>query len=736
MFYFRVKSQYVDLPEDFRVELILENPLLLQDRIPMPYTTSSEFVLTPANKVLFDNPDRINLKDRVWEYDGCVMGFGARPLYYGLMIIEEVGNRLMWNFQASDDLSATKSNMNEIDLGRLDFGFGSIISRQGPDWNTGVIVPSPAMTSYRDEILASLTTDKDYTTAPIKIAGEDIPSMFDDDTLVYVGSLFGQNRFFNPFSNNQGHLAYLQFAGVFEFTQAHAPIYPQLRVGYFIKKLLGLPDAYNPFLADELFKLVLTSHYHPKFRDDLVSRWSGVLLDNEYPTEFTFDNFFIKFQSFQPALQSSVVLKSMLNLVAGTLFRYQEGASSTYKILLASDIIADPEIRDWDHLLGSKLILSREIAQPYIFGFDDFDEEDPAIDPAFVLATIEDLLTASVDPITFERSYYIQTTRQLILKKLAPKAESTDPDEYTYEVRHSGLERANSSTGYQITSAISPLKMTPVINLVDFATRPEKPEILAYLPVYEGQRSVNYKPHVMIYQGMISNPLNTDEPTFFGDHVYPYLSYHNYDPAGNRLGDLSLHWNGPDGLIDRYHKHFMTWMERDRLAGYGEFIFSPYYLKDIDFAKKYLVRSKAWWIKKITVPLTKKKIEPARVDLVEAPEVPVDAPGGSGSSGSPGSGSGGGGVPGEGTCYTIEINTLVFDPEADYFNISFTRPGESQTTVGYVTLPSVDDGDTIRIFICSVEMPFFTQLGEVVGSVSGVTMEAGGACSTDGECLV
>jgi hypothetical protein len=67
---------------------------------------------------------------------------------------------------------------------------------------------------------------------------------------------------------------------------------------------------------------------------------------------------------------------------------------------------------------------------------------------------------------------------------------------------------------------------------------------------------------------------------------------------------------------------------------YGLFIFSPNRIRDLDLSKKVNVRNKLWWVKKMVIPMTKKKIEPAQVDLIDARfTVPVS-----------GSGSGGGGI--------------------------------------------------------------------------------------------
>jgi hypothetical protein len=211
------------------------------------------------------------------------------------------------------------------------------------------------------------------------------------------------------------------------------------------------------------------------------------------------------------------------------------------------------------------------------------------------------------------------------LKKLAPKVEDTDPDEFFYEVRNSGIGRQAQESGYRISVPYGPMKMIPVINIRAFENDIVKPSEMKYLPIYSGSRTSDYKPHLMLYQGRQENP-------FYLDFLYPYLSYHNYAPDGTRLGDLSLAWDGPDGLIENYHKEFKAWIESDRLTMYGLFLFSPNRIRELDLSKKVNVRNKLWWVKKMVIPMTKKKIEPAQVDLVDA-KVPDITTSGSGSAG-------------------------------------------------------------------------------------------------------
>lgn len=725
-FYIRVGNKYLDLPPDFNVDLVMECPIFIQNRTPFPYTTSFDFPLTPGNKAIFENPTRVNLSTRKWEFGGAVMGNGALMLFYGTVIVREISGKLSANFQAVDDLAEAKKPMNELDLGTYNFGLADKEARTGNYF-------SNTSARYKYELLfwEAHNNEHPFTAGPIRMTGSREKQSF-DGTELFVNILFGQNCFFNGWAFIGGNDTYLKESinPSDPIIPVHMVMYPQIRLSELFKIVLGLPDEENPFLQGELSKLVLTTHYHPNFRDDIIIKWKGMLVDNDYPgdldppEEITFN-----LGSFQSTVTAADVLHSAMNMFCMTLFRIQDGPVTRFQIQKNMDLINDESFEDWDAVLGSKLVLSREPAQDYVYAYQEFSEKKPEIDSEFVLGTIQELLDAPVNADTKEQLYYIQTTGQLILKKQSLYWEANpELSKYSYEVKNHGLYGSNKKQGFDISVPLGPLQMVPSDNMEDLRnTASELSLYPLYQPLYSGSREPNYKPSIMLYQGMTPNGS-------YGNELvdYPYLSYHNYSPTGTRMGELSLAWEGPDGLIFNFHKQFKEWMEKDRLRAYGEFILTAAMIRGIDLRKKVLVRGKLWWREKITIPISKKKIYPAKVDLVEAPIPGQGLPDFSnGSFFEPGSG---GGTPATGTCYTITIDTLVFDPGTDDFDISIQRPGQAILTQNYNLYDQFEDGTNTLIIVCSDTAPVLIQGGSAVGFVNGVSIESGGACATDGQC--
>ena len=96
------------------------------------------------------------------------------------------------------------------------------------------------------------------------------------------------------------------------------------------------------------------------------------------------------------------------------------------------------------------------------------------------------------------------------------------------------------------------------------------------------------------------------------------MSPYNYDHNGNRIGDISLAWDGADGLINKFHSEFKAWIERDKLAVSGNFRLTELDLKNLNIKKKRHIRGKLFYIKKVEESIKLKKMGLALVSLVEA----------------------------------------------------------------------------------------------------------------------
>src|SRR5690606_14797175 len=98
-----------------------------------------------------------------------------------------------------------------------------------------------------------------------------------------------------------------------------------------------------------------------------------------------------------------------------------------------------------------------------------------------------------------------------------------------------------------------------------------------------------------------------------GTKSYPYASSY-----ADSVNDLTLAWEGTNGLIEKYHKDYMAWVERDKIRLKGTFLLNAIDLHKLDLGDKIHVRGRNFFVDKLQITLRTNTIDPAVIELVEA----------------------------------------------------------------------------------------------------------------------
>ena len=86
----------LQLPEDISVDMTWENPFLLQDRIPAPYSMSFTLPGTKENYAAFGNPQRLNSTGIKKEIASNAL-FNSVTFLKGKLNFQEVEKKLKLN---------------------------------------------------------------------------------------------------------------------------------------------------------------------------------------------------------------------------------------------------------------------------------------------------------------------------------------------------------------------------------------------------------------------------------------------------------------------------------------------------------------------------------------------------------------------------------------------------------------------------------------------------------------
>lgn len=94
---------FLDLDPAAEFEITIENPLLQEDRIPVPFSTAIAFLPTPTNKAVFGYLDTMMLEPTVRKVGASIL-VGGIPLYTGTLVYDSIDEdgRINYTFSGKD----------------------------------------------------------------------------------------------------------------------------------------------------------------------------------------------------------------------------------------------------------------------------------------------------------------------------------------------------------------------------------------------------------------------------------------------------------------------------------------------------------------------------------------------------------------------------------------------------------------------------------------------------------
>ncbi|MEQ8548752.1 MAG: hypothetical protein RIC03_12620 [Cyclobacteriaceae bacterium] len=590
-----------DLYPDMSLNLIYENPLFVTDRIPTAHSLFSTLPPTRHNLKLLGYPNRLNIKTKVREYANLRVLFGPHTFLKGVLLVTEFDKDIKFYIRGAIFSDEIRGSISSADLDQENFG--DVGSRFTPNY----YLNGDMGYEYREFIEGTLTGPDDVRVAPIRIKEVMFPGGSPAPTLNgWFATTVMYFSYFNP-NREEFMLGYPSF-------QAHTVCFPLLTLKYLVSEIFGSSLVNNPFAVGELADLVLTSTFHPKFSSVVLSAYRGMLLDS---TEID-NNQFLELESFSSAMAFNEMLKQVMKLFCMTLF--VKGNSFEFKY--NKDILADTSKSNWSDKLIGELAHWLEPGLNYAYGYSDCTcKEKPA--GIIEVNNIEDLALQTVTDDN-EKEIYVTNTNQLfnLKNRFDDETGGVSPEyEFETEVLDPGYGSAPNTpkSGFNLISTVTPLP----INIHPYWWENTGSPISFgrwYVPEWSGDRLLRPEiPNILIFRGLrdtLTNKAGSDPAV---KDKYPYLSAHNVDAYGQRLGDLSLHWEGADGLKTNYHTEFQSWIEADKVKARGIFRLSALDLKNLDMSERKHVDGMDFIPEKVEVSFKVNKIEPARVTLVEAP---------------------------------------------------------------------------------------------------------------------
>ncbi|NQD71329.1 hypothetical protein HP439_11415 [Sphingobacterium shayense] len=628
----------LNLPPDIQIALTIENPLLKEDRIPTPFSLSFELPSTRHNLELFGWPNRIGSYKQA-NYVRTIpvdIRFHSITISKGHLKLTSYLETLKVTYSGIDYIEDIKSKLYEIDFGRETFD-GSFSG--GIDYYTSTNFAY----SYKQWADSAVNTDRDdFVLAPVAILDKAMPfsrweSM--DYQTKWIGQTSGYERFrsvyryqdtaffnqYNPWSSNfliDRDLTYNYKVGT-----SHANVFPLFRVGHIFKTVMGSVLDNNMFLQGDLRNLVMPTFYYNKWTERLESQATDPTFSNRqfppmvenprpawnqpYPSSP-----YIEYKNYMPDVSANDFIKELLSLFGMSLFPYK----GKLQMRSNNDVMLGTVKADWTSLIIGNPELTSENKKAYVFGYSD-SETYTATETFVSVNTIWDMASYPYtldDEKFYEERFYIQETKQRFIKRAQQReinVISADfnifSDELEYELIDDrlGVDLDVEGDKYTVEPKVNPLPLYPVAAFHSMENDVDLYDNTFYIsaPALSVDRSKRSEIiPLVIYKGMRQVPHATTR-------TYPYASI--YPDANNTL---NLLWEGENGLIEKYHKNYKQWIERDKLRLKGTFLLNAIDLHKLDLGDKVHVRGRNFFVDKIQITLRANTIDPAVVDMVEA----------------------------------------------------------------------------------------------------------------------
>lgn len=610
----------LDLPTDISINLTIENPFMVEDRVPTPHSLTFELPPTANNLQLFGFPNRhagyTNLGTP--RSIPCSIMFQGLNIAKGALVLQSFDEAIKVNFSGVDFNTTLKSKMFDLPL--------DTVTLTGTYSNIQWTTPGNYANRYREWAKSkAYGSDDRFILAPIGRKRDTPFSWWGRKTsgsgtnlrVVVANQL--QNISYNSFNPTTQEFFFTDGTN-----NAHAPMLPQLRIGYLFDYIMPhLPE--NPFKSGDFYNIVVPTYWHPNIRFVGVN---APLIENLSPPAYIFPDGtpYIRLGNFLPNVDANVFIKEILKLFCYTLYYKRD----EFRIASNSDILQQPCDTDWtEKMMGAATLLETQ-GKFYEYGYSDerpvFDENETPV----TVDTINDMIAYPYTMVdgSYEDLFYIEETKQYFLKRcyLKPYKDSSGIDKNEtiedFELQGYRIESiAEDEENRDKFSVKSDIKQMDVYPTVFFDSLNNLMTSIKYqyaLPVHEpgsDTQAQNLRTKI-IKRETNFNLLMYSGPREVGSSVggvfydYPYLS-----PYGNE--NLSFEWDGPNGLLEKFHNPFKAWVEKPKLKLSAQMLLNALDYHQLDITEKIHIDGRNYFIEKIQFTIRPNKIEPAQIDFVD-----------------------------------------------------------------------------------------------------------------------
>jgi len=605
----------IHLPADISLDLIIENPFMLQDRIPSPYSLDFALPATPPNLARFNHPNRIASVLSYEEIEGVSVKDDGIGITSGVLVLDTFDGNINVFYRGSAYIEAKEDKtLLQLDMQRYTMPYCG--SPEEVTDETG-FYPTYA------ELLASAVTGTpgdvatpDFAVGPLRV---EFPGQFfstNDEAVTRMEFLkFCTNQVMDQPLHFYAMWSYLNMynptLGKFRWEATHMPTIPFPYIGYLFDVIFRFKLNNNLFKEGDFAKLVSINVFNPNIT---IAGWytidllHGAVFDNG----LVYLEPYFQLNTCSPNYYLATFLKEVLKYFCITIIPSGTG----FDMVFNKDILHATDLIDWTALVTEGgAIIAQEVGQTYGSGCKN-------------QKTTEDVITVYVDhyndmltylPETDDLYFKINDTKEIFHRNIMP-VDGSVLTMFRFECVDQGLGLMIDGD-YSMQTDITPVEM----NIDKYWMKPDATMIVtdALVPIFRETRYTRPEKAMIAFNhgltdisGSIPGEGLGDPPTVISGS-YPLISGRNYAMDGTKLCDLSLAWDGDDGVFNTYHAEYAAWIGKNKKLITVFILLNALALRNLDLKKKYNIKGVNFYIKKVSVSIKLMHIELAQVDLIE-----------------------------------------------------------------------------------------------------------------------
>ena len=555
------EGEHVDVVPNQELSLSIENAMFSNDRIPVAWSTDVELPVSPTNSILFGYIGAMLLPEQHREIN-VSMYIDAIPAMTGkLKLTGASEGKLQASFVGVSIEDSLSGNLQDAPFARWEFG--GAVAGQRPLFDE--IMEGAAQNTRDDFALPLMVRDSEKDTADNYVANSQIGAIeYEDFGIKYLNS---------PKYNF---------------------VTPVVKLAYILRTVFSdirIDESYPEYFE----KIGIVAPYR---------RNSAPTLDGRYnlPIDGPF-NFVLDLADAMPDVSLEDFVKNLLAAFCATIFIHRGGI----QIKSNQSIIQDSSFVDWSNKVSDGAEVEFKDGQNYEYGFSNVSDDDLNADIAD-FNTIADCLAAPDD--TFVRcletgDVYRKIQRPYITESGSQTLYANGLDLARQDSMIPLPQDSQSGSDLDTFSATSnwvPIKCIPYVFNYTVGIRNERDGVM--LPIVENPTVGGTRPTTVQF-GLLQTGIAGQEyvpVAQFTSNGYIGTTFGHFSPA-----DPPLNLIGDNGLYERFHKGFQSWLGKDKTVYKVDINLSAADIANLQMWKKVMLYNRLFFIKSLSITMNTTK---------------------------------------------------------------------------------------------------------------------------------